>query len=154
LVPVASEALRLLDQACGTQVVVAVPLSNGSRSEIERRLMKLTGQKIRLEIKRVPSLVGGLVLRLGNRTVDASIKRKLQSWGLRRPTPPLLVEYQRFLDRARGIKRAEMTVALPLSEGLKRELETRLAFLAGQDIRLEIRVAPSILGGICPASGG
>jgi len=59
----------------------------------------------------------------------------------------LLVEYQRFLDRARGIKRAEMTVALPLSEGLKRELDTRLAFLAGQDIRLEIRVAPSILGG-------
>gem|GEM_PF-3437699 len=88
LVPIASEALRLLDQACGTQVVVAVPLSNGLRSEIERRLMKLTGQKICLEIKRVPSLVGELVLRLGNRTVDASIKRKLQSWGLRRPTPP------------------------------------------------------------------
>jgi len=80
----AQEYQRLLDQAKdieAVEVTVAVPLSPALESELEKRLIRLIGKKVRMEIRIDPDILGGLVFRWGDRVVDASVKKKLEFFG-------------------------------------------------------------------------
>jgi len=60
-------------------VVTAVPLDNEVRAEVERLVRKLVAQPtIDLEERVDPALVGGFVLNVGDRQIDASVKNKLK----------------------------------------------------------------------------
>src|SRR5262249_15033631 len=59
------------------QVTVAEPLSDVHRDDIRSTLNAVTGKDVRIDIKVDPSIIGGLVVRLGSRMVDSSLRTKL-----------------------------------------------------------------------------
>lgn len=60
------------------QVASAVPLSEQQKQEIEKRLLETTDyQSFCMEFRTDKSLLGGLVIRIGDRVLDSSIKTKL-----------------------------------------------------------------------------
>ena len=46
---------------------------------IKAALKALTRKDVQVEVKVDPSIIGGLIVKLGSRMVDASLKTKLQS---------------------------------------------------------------------------
>jgi F-type H+-transporting ATPase subunit delta len=83
---IAPEYQRLLDQSKDIEAVgvtVAAPLSPAMESELESRLVSFVGKKVRMEIRIEPEILGGFVLRWGDRVIDASVKKKLELIGAR-----------------------------------------------------------------------
>jgi F-type H+-transporting ATPase subunit delta len=56
----------------------ARPLSAEQSAQLTDALKKAVGQKINIESKVEPELIGGLVVRVGSRMVDTSIRTQLQ----------------------------------------------------------------------------
>jgi F-type H+-transporting ATPase subunit delta len=60
-------------------VMVAEPLSDAHRNEIRDTLNAVTGKDVRVEVRVDPSIIGGLVVKLGSRMVDSSLRTKLNA---------------------------------------------------------------------------
>ena len=61
------------------EVVVAEPLADKHLAAIQEMLAKATKKDVSLDVKVDPAILGGLVVKLGSRMVDASLKTKLNS---------------------------------------------------------------------------
>ncbi len=61
------------------RVRTAVPLSDEEQAELARRLAELTGGQVRVELTVDPSIIGGLVARIGDRIIDGSTEGKLRA---------------------------------------------------------------------------
>ena len=61
----------------GAEVVSAVPLSEEQLESVKQQLTAAVGQTVQLSTAVDPSLLGGLVVRVGSRMIDASIRTKL-----------------------------------------------------------------------------
>lgn len=59
------------------EVTTAIALTNGSRSEVAIRLASALGAKIVLQDRVDPSLIGGMVVRVGDTLFDGSVRRQL-----------------------------------------------------------------------------
>jgi F-type H+-transporting ATPase subunit delta len=59
------------------QVASAVELNEKEKGELDRVLDKLTGKKVRTSYVVDPSLIGGIVVRMGDKIIDGSIKTRL-----------------------------------------------------------------------------
>jgi F-type H+-transporting ATPase subunit delta len=72
---------RLLDEQRGivnAEVTTAVPLDDGARQMVSERLRQLTGaNEIRITTRIDPSLIGGMVARVGDRLIDGSTRTRL-----------------------------------------------------------------------------
>ncbi|NLW06636.1 MAG: ATP synthase F1 subunit delta [Clostridia bacterium] len=60
----------------------AVPLPEEVTAALKQRLAEITGHKIRLHNKIDPAILGGIIIRLGDRVLDASLKKKLELMAL------------------------------------------------------------------------
>ena len=68
--------------------------------------------------------------------------------------PDLLAAYRsRVLDH-RHVVRAEVTTAVPLSDGTARRIEERLAQVTGKTVIVSAQVDPAIIGGLVARIGG
>lgn len=67
-----------LNNITTASVVTAVSLSDSNQQEIQNLLEKGTGKKVILSTKVDPSLIGGLVVQLEGKLLDASISGKLR----------------------------------------------------------------------------
>lgn len=90
---------ELLDQAAGrehAEIASPIPLSPPQLAELARRLSGIYGRNIIPDEKIEPDLLGGLVVQVGDRYVDASVAGKLEelrrhllastdTWGLASP---------------------------------------------------------------------
>lgn len=75
-------------------VTTAVPLDAKLRGEIEKIVKDLSNKKsIDLQEKVDPSLIGGFVLNVGDRQIDASIKSKLKSLKVEFTQNPFIKEF-------------------------------------------------------------
>jgi F-type H+-transporting ATPase subunit delta len=61
------------------QVTVAEALSEPHRAAITDALKSVTGKDVGLDVKVDPAIIGGLVVKLGSRMVDSSLRTKLNS---------------------------------------------------------------------------
>jgi F-type H+-transporting ATPase subunit delta len=61
------------------EVRSAVPLKEEQVRALEARLSQATGHKIRLKTRLEPKLMGGLVVKLGDRVFDGSLVQRLES---------------------------------------------------------------------------
>ena len=79
--PQISEAYEeLLDEANGifhANVTTAVPLSEADAKAVERRLAEMTGGQVIVKTRVDEGLLGGLVVRIGDRLIDGSTKSRL-----------------------------------------------------------------------------
>lgn len=60
------------------EVITAVDLSADGLSRIRERLEGFTGKEVRMVPRTDPAVVGGLVVRIGDRRLDGSLKRRLE----------------------------------------------------------------------------
>jgi F-type H+-transporting ATPase subunit delta len=60
-------------------VTVAEPLSDKNLDTLKAALKSVTGKDVALNVKVDPSIIGGLVVKLGSRMVDSSLRTKLNS---------------------------------------------------------------------------
>ncbi len=75
-------ATKLRDEAAGriqVQVTVPQPLNDGERSSLVERLKTVFKKDVRMDISVDPSILGGLVIRVGDTVFDGSINGQLQS---------------------------------------------------------------------------
>ena len=65
-------------------VTVAAPLSDDQMAALKSSLAEATGgRSVEVDVKVDPEIIGGIVVRLGSRMVDASIKTKLNAIRIR-----------------------------------------------------------------------
>lgn len=60
------------------EVVTAAPLTEAERAALRERLGRLTGRRVELSERVDPSLLGGLMVRIGDRLYDASVRGRLE----------------------------------------------------------------------------
>jgi F-type H+-transporting ATPase subunit delta len=60
-------------------VTVAEPLADRHLAALKDALKSVTGKDVMLDIAVEPAIIGGLVVKIGSRMVDASLKTKLNS---------------------------------------------------------------------------
>ena len=65
-------------QKAVAEVRTAVSLDEDQRARLQRALREATGKEITLKVIVDPSLVGGLVARVGDVVFDASVRRRLE----------------------------------------------------------------------------
>lgn len=61
------------------QVTVAEKLSDKNLEALKQALKQVTGKDVALDVKVDPAIIGGLVVKLGSRMVDSSLRTKLNS---------------------------------------------------------------------------
>jgi F-type H+-transporting ATPase subunit delta len=71
---------RLLDfrQWVRAEVTTAMPLSEEHTQQIERRLAEATGKRVTISTRVDPSILGGVVTRIGSTVYDSSITTQLE----------------------------------------------------------------------------
>jgi len=77
----AAEFRRLDDERQGiarATVTSTLPLEPDEVSALQERLASSTDRRVELDLKVDPSLLGGLVVRLGDRLVDGSVRSRLE----------------------------------------------------------------------------
>jgi F-type H+-transporting ATPase subunit delta len=70
-----------IDQARGIQqahVTLAEPVDEETEELIRKAVISLIDEKIRITISIDPDIIGGLVVRIGDRRYDASLRRQLE----------------------------------------------------------------------------
>ena len=60
-------------------VTTAIPLDNSLRSEFQSMIQKISGKKVELNEKVDSKIIGGYVLQVADKQIDASVKTKLQT---------------------------------------------------------------------------
>jgi len=64
------------------EVVSAHPLDDGQVASLKTRLKSMVGSEVAVDLKVDPSILGGLIVRLGSRQIDGSIRTKLNTLAL------------------------------------------------------------------------
>ena len=83
---VEKEYLHLVHEMKGREQVEvrsAVPLEDGQKDSINRFLTALINKEVVLESRVDPSILGGLVIRIGDRLIDGSTRTRLDELGKR-----------------------------------------------------------------------
>ena len=65
----------------------------------------------------------------------------------------IIGEYQQLMDDRLGIARAQITAARPLDPSQQRELTSKLEAITGKQIRMDVFVDPSLIGGVIAQVG-
>lgn len=81
---IAEHLRRLSDERRGVVpaiVTSAGPLPEAFYERLTRELETLTGKKISLERREDPSLIAGVVTRIGDKTIDGSLRGRLEKLG-------------------------------------------------------------------------
>lgn len=61
------------------KVKTAVPLSEELQEKLRQTLIKLAGRNVEIDIEEDPSIIGGLVVKMGDKVWDGSIKTQLEN---------------------------------------------------------------------------
>jgi F-type H+-transporting ATPase subunit delta len=81
-VDIAVQFEQLIEQQRGVsraRATTAVPLGDAERASLSRRLAEQTGGEVILETAVDPALLGGVVVQIGDRLVDASTRARLRA---------------------------------------------------------------------------
>jgi F-type H+-transporting ATPase subunit delta len=74
---------NLLDDRLGivrALVTTAAPLDPAQRTELAANLEKATGKQVRMETSVDPSLIGGVIARVGGTVYDGSVRQQLEAF--------------------------------------------------------------------------
>ena len=80
---IADEYQQLLDNYHGVEgaeiaeITTAIPLDDEDRLRIAQRITEIVGKPVALKPRVDPSLIGGIIIRIGDKLIDGSIHSKL-----------------------------------------------------------------------------
>jgi len=77
---IAEEYERLYNSTRGTmqaKIITAVSLDDEEKARISQRLGDMTGKKVILETEIDPGIIGGIVIKVGDKLIDGSLRGKL-----------------------------------------------------------------------------
>ena len=80
---ISDEYQQLLDTSRGlegaevAEVVTAIPLDDDDRLRIGQRITDIVGRPVVLKPKVDPGVIGGIIIRVGDKVIDGSIRSKL-----------------------------------------------------------------------------
>ncbi len=60
------------------KIETAYPLNKTQSTSLEKEIGKITGGKARISVEVKPELIGGMVITIGSKRIDGSIKRRLE----------------------------------------------------------------------------
>ena len=60
------------------RVVSAIPLTSDIITRLEKSLTQSTGEEVEIKSEVDESIVGGLIIRIGDKVVDASLQKQLR----------------------------------------------------------------------------
>jgi F-type H+-transporting ATPase subunit delta len=66
----------------------------------------------------------------------------------------IVAEFERLADESLGLLTADVVSAGPLDERRKDRLQRALSQRVGQEVRIDVRIDPSLLGGVVATVGG
>lgn len=72
---------RIINERAGVvvaEVTTAQPIGPAEQASLSRRLEKMTGKQVQFQFKTDPSLIGGVVTRIGSVVYDGSVRTQLQ----------------------------------------------------------------------------
>jgi F-type H+-transporting ATPase subunit delta len=81
-----AEYQRLMDKRLGivrAKVTTARTLDPAQQQEFARKLERITGKQVRMEVAIDPSLIGGVVAQVGSTIYDGSVRQQLQAFKTR-----------------------------------------------------------------------
>lgn len=61
------------------EATIAKPLDEAEQEQLASKLSSITGKQIRLECKIDPTVIGGVLVRIGDRVIDGSVKGQLEA---------------------------------------------------------------------------
>jgi F-type H+-transporting ATPase subunit delta len=61
------------------RVTTVAPLTESQMSGLKKRLDKLTGKNVEIEVVQDPQILGGILIRVGNKMIDGSIAGRLKN---------------------------------------------------------------------------
>ncbi|MDD5190917.1 MAG: F0F1 ATP synthase subunit delta [Dehalococcoidales bacterium] len=82
---IADEYQRLVDNYRGiegaetAEVVTAIPLDNEYQLKLAQRITEMVGKPVILKLVVDPAIIGGLIIKVGDKLIDGSIRNKLAS---------------------------------------------------------------------------
>lgn len=82
VVEISDHYRKLTDEISGitsAEVITARPLKKEVVKELEGALVTLTSKKVRMEVKEDETLIGGVVVKLGDLVLDGSVRAQLES---------------------------------------------------------------------------
>lgn len=82
LIRVLEQFIYMAKEASGVltaQVISAMPLTNQQLAQIKSNIEKNTGKTIEMDTTVDPSIIGGLIVRVGDKVVDGSIKGQMDA---------------------------------------------------------------------------
>lgn len=135
----------------------AVELSEKDIEKLKNKLASMTGKKVRLEVKVIPEIIGGLILKIGDEIIDNSVVKRLSSMGKELEGSGYYSDdyLKRFLFSSKDVVHtsesdlvADVTTSIALSEDRKQELEKKLSEKMGQKVIIHAKIDESLLGGI------
>jgi F-type H+-transporting ATPase subunit delta len=60
------------------EIMAAQPLSEGQLAALNEQLRRSTGSRVTVDVRVDPALIGGMIVKVGSRMVDGSVRSKLQ----------------------------------------------------------------------------
>ncbi len=83
LLPLIHEETEAMEKARSgrveAEVTAAVELTEEQKKRLEKALARMTGKEVELSVRVDPSILGGLVVRIGDRVLDASLRAKMEA---------------------------------------------------------------------------
>ena len=73
-----ADRLREADRILPAEIVTAVPLNDGQRASLQSAIAKASGKSVTLSTRVDPSIIGGVVARVGSVVFDGSVTRQLE----------------------------------------------------------------------------
>jgi F-type H+-transporting ATPase subunit delta len=73
------QMLRQAESEVEAEVVSAVKLSDAQQKGLAKALTETTGRKVRLSVSEDKSILGGLLVRIGDRLIDYSVRSRLEA---------------------------------------------------------------------------
>ena len=83
--PISIEYQKLVDEQYGVEgtqrasVTTAIPLEETAALDLGKRLTQITGKPVVIESKVDPEILGGMIIRIGDKLIDGSVRSKLQT---------------------------------------------------------------------------